>query len=143
MRTLHVLIVLAALTGAAGADDLDEVRRLDKEISVATWTGDALWFEQHLADDYVLTTPNGALRSKQDVIKELAMPGLKMEAYEPMEVQIRLYGETAIVTGRMLQRFLLGRIRYANDLRYTSVWIKRKGSWLLAGGHTSSMAAKR
>lgn len=136
-------IALILVSRAALADDLEEVRRLDGEITVATWTGDAEWFEKNVSDDYVLITPSGTLRSKSDVIRELATTGMKMEPYEPREVEIRLYGDAAVVTGRMLQRFTLGGIRYANDLRYTDVYVKRKGKWLLVSAHTSSVANRR
>ena len=58
-------------------------------------------------------------------------------------MQVRVYGDTAVVTGRMLQRFTLGGIRYANDLRYTDVYVKRKGRWLLASGHASNRGQRR
>jgi uncharacterized protein DUF4440 len=140
LRAIGVALLFLAVD--LHADDIDELRRLDKEISVATWTADALWFEQNLADDYVLIAPNGSIRIKRDVIRELATPGLKMEAYEPLEVQIRIYGDAAVITGRMLQRFTLGRMRYANDLRYTDVWVKRK-RWFLVSSHTSNVAVRR
>ncbi|HEX7708229.1 MAG TPA: nuclear transport factor 2 family protein [Thermoanaerobaculia bacterium] len=122
------------------ADDLDEIVRLNREITVATWTGDAVWFEENVADDYVLVTPSGVPYTKRDVIREVSTPGLKMNPYEPVEVQVRLYGDSAIVVGRIMQRFTIGRVRYANDLRYTSVYAKRRGRWLLVGGHTSNVA---
>lgn len=140
---LPLIVIAVLLAGAAGADSLDEVRRLDSEISVATWTGDAMWFEENLAEDYVLITPGGSMRTKRDVIRELATPGLKMEPFEPREVNVRLYGDAAVVTGRMLQRFTLGGVRYANDLRYTDVYVKRKGKWMLVSGHTSMVAPRR
>jgi hypothetical protein len=131
------------LAGAAHADSLDDVRRLDAEISVATWSGDAEWFEQNVADDYVLITPGGTMRSKRDVIRELSTPGLKMDPYEPSDVSVRLYGDSAVVTGRMLQRFTLGGIRYTNDLRYTDVYVRKKARWVLVSGHTSLVAQRR
>lgn len=140
---LPLIVIAVLLAGAAGADSLDEVRRLDSEISVATWTGDAMWFEENLAEDYVLITPGGSMRTKRDVIRELATPGLKMEPFEPREVSVRLYGDAAVVTGRMLQRFTLGGVRYANDLRYTDVYVKRKSKWYLVSGHTSMVAPRR
>ncbi len=140
---LPLIVVAVLLAGAAHADALDEIRRLDNEITVATWTGDAVWFEENLAEDYVLITPGGSMRNKRDVIRELATPGLKMEPYEPREVSVRLYGDAAVVTGRMLQRFTLGNVRYANDLRYTDVYVRRKGKWLLVSGHTSMVAPRR
>ncbi|HEX2833847.1 MAG TPA: nuclear transport factor 2 family protein [Thermoanaerobaculia bacterium] len=136
-------IALMLVSSVALADDLEEIKRLDEEITVATWTGDAEWFEKNLGDDYVLITPGGTRRSKADVIRELATTGMKMEPYDPREVQIRLYGDAAVVTGRMLQRFTLGGIRYQSDLRYTDVYVKRKGKWLLVSAHTSNVAQRR
>jgi hypothetical protein len=138
-----ILLALAALAGQAHADALDEVRRLDNEIAVATWSGDSVWFEENLADDYLLVTPGGSMRSKRDVIRELATPGLKMEPYEPQDVSIRLYGDTAVATGRMIQKFTIGGVRYANDLRYTDVYVRRKSRWLLVSAHTSLIAPRR
>jgi hypothetical protein len=136
-------VAVVFIATAAFADDAEEIKRLDKEITVATWTGDAVWFEGNLSDDYVLVTPTGGTRSKRDVVRELATPGMQMEPYEPREVTVRLYGDAAVVTGRVLQRYTLGGIRFANDLRYTDVYVKRKGRWLLVSGHISSVAVKR
>ena len=145
MRPRHSWITLALTlwAGAAHADHLEEIQRLDREISVATWAGDAVWFEENLADEYVLITPSGATRTKRDVIRELSITGLKMEPFEPTEVQVRLYGDAAVVTGRMLQRFTFGGARYANDLRYTDVYVRRKSRWLLVSAHTSNVAVRR
>ena len=142
VRLPLIVFAVAVWTAAAHADALDEIRRLDSEISVATWTGDSVWFEENLSDDFVLVTPAGSVRSKREVIRELATPGLKMEPYDPVDVAVRLYGDTAVVTGRMAQRYTLGGIRYAHDLRYTDVYVRRKGKWLLVSGHTSLVARR-
>ena len=68
---------------------------------------------------------------------------MKMDPFDAIEVQIRIYGESAVINGRMLQRFTLGRVRYANDLRYTDVYVKKKGRWLLVSGHASNVAVRR
>jgi hypothetical protein len=143
MKSLTLAAAALLLATAAYADDLESVTRLDREISVATWTADAVWFEENLADEYVLITPTGGTKTKRDVIRELATPGMKMEPFEPFDVQVRMYGDAAVVTGRMRQRFVLGGIRYANDLRYTDVYVKRKGRWQLVSAHASTVALKR
>src|SRR5690349_6183393 len=142
-RSPMLAVMLFAFALSLHADDAEELRRLDKELNVATWTGDALWFEQNLADDYMLITPSGTPRTKRDVISELSTPGMKMDPFDAIEVSVRLYGESAVVNGRMLQRFTLGRVRYANDLRYTDVYVKKKGRWLLVSGHASNVAVRR
>jgi hypothetical protein len=144
MRPRLLLLVAALLLAATlHADDVEELLRLDKELSVATWTGDPMWFEQNLSDDYVLITPNGTTRTKRDVVSELGTPGMKMDPFDAIEVQIRIYGDSAILNGRMLQRYTLGRVRYANDLRYTDVYVKKRGRWWLVSGHASNVAVRR
>ena len=133
------LLLLAVLASTAYGDPLEDIQRLDREVSVATWTGDAVWFEENLSDEYVLITPSGEIRTKRDVIRGLVSPGLKMEPYEPTEVQVRIYGDAAVATGRIQQTFTLGRTRYRNDLRYTDVYVRRKSRWLLVSAHTSAI----
>ena len=135
----RILLAALLLAGVARADALDDIVRLNREISVATWTGDSVWFEENLADDYVLVTPSGEKQTKRDVMHGLVRPGLKMEPYETTEVQVRVYGDAAIVTGRMQQSFSLGRARYKNDLRYTHMYVKRKGRWVMASAHISAV----
>src|SRR5687767_14733399 len=93
-----ILALALFVAAAAVADDGEEIRRLDREIGVATWTGDRVWFEENLSEDYVLITPNGGTKNKRDVIRELATPGIKMDPFEPTEVQVRMYNEAAVVT---------------------------------------------
>jgi hypothetical protein len=140
--SLFLAAALLAVTLPLHADDVEELRRLDKELSVATWTSDPDWFRQNLSDDYVLITPNGTPRSKADVVSELATPGLKMEPFDSVEVQIRIYGDCGVVNGHMLQRFTLGRTRYASDLRYTDVYVKKRGRWWLVSGHSSNVTRR-
>ena len=143
MKALSVAAAVFLAATAALADDSEVVRRLDKELTVATWTGDEMWFAENLSDDYVLITPNGAVKSKADVIRELSTAGVKMDPFDTSDVQLRLYGDTAIVTGRIRQRFTLGQSRYANDVRYTDVYVKKKGRWLLVSAHASTVTLKR
>ena len=134
-----MLVALLVAANALFAEAGEDILRLEREIVVATWTGDSVWFEENLADEYVVVTPDGEARSKKDVIRGLVRPGLKMEPYEATELQIRVYTDAAVATGRMQQSFSLGRTRYKNDLRFTHVYAKRKGKWLLVAAHTSAV----
>jgi hypothetical protein len=138
-----LLAAALAIAFTLQADEVEQLRRLNKELSVATWTGDALWFEKNLDDDYVLITSKGTMYTKADVVSELATPGMKMDPFDAFELQVRIYGDSAVVNGRRLQHFTVGRARYANDLRYTDVYVKRKGRWLLVSEHVSNMAGRR
>lgn len=143
MKALTVAATMFLAASVALADDAETVLRLDREISVATWTADPVWFEENLAEDYVLITPSGAVKRKGDIVRELSAPGMRMDPFETSEVQLRMYGDSAVVTGRMTQKFVVGGVRYTNDVRYTDVYVKRKGRWLLVSAHASTLARSR
>lgn len=140
---LILLTALLAASGAAHAGTFEDIRELNRDLSVATWTGDQEWFEQHLADEYLLITPSGEMRGKRDFIRELTTSGVKMDPYEPLDVHVRVYGGSAIVTGRVVQRFTAGGQRYVRHVRYTDVYVKRKSKWLLVSGHSSAVTAPK
>jgi len=138
---LAVLVVSLALT--ARADDEREIRKLDHENTVATWTADSRWFDQNLADDFVQITANGIVKTKIDIVRDLNQTDFAMEPYEPTEVQVRVYGDTAIVTGRVLQIFTRNGSHYVVDARYTDVYARRKGHWILVSAHASPVMKQR
>jgi ketosteroid isomerase-like protein len=143
MKRLVLPLLVLAFATIARAGDEETILKLDRENTVATWTGDARWFEQHLADDFVSVTANGKVKTKDQVVHEFAAPGFSMEPYEPTEVQVRVYGDTAIVTGRVYQRFSRGGMRYEIDARYTDVYSRRRGRWMLVTAHASPVLKKR
>lgn len=137
MKRLALPLLVLAFATIAHAGDEAAIRELDHANTVATWTGDARWFEENLADDFVIVTANGKVKTKREVVHEFAAPGFSMEPYEPTEVNVRMYGDVAIVTGRVYQRFTRGGIRYEVDARYTDVYTKRRGRWVLVTAHAS------
>jgi hypothetical protein len=142
MRPRTLIFAAALLTASASAATFEDIRELNRDFSVATWTGDSVWFEDHLSDEYVLITPAGDLRTKKDVIRELTTSGVRMDPYEPQDVHVRLYGSTAIVTGRFTQRFIVQKTRFVREVRFTDVYTRRKNKWTLVSSHHSSMTKK-
>ena len=47
-------------------------------------------------------------------------------------MSVRVYGEAAIMTGRMLSVALVAGAESRTDLRFTSVWIFRDARWQMA-----------
>lgn len=143
MKRLPVLALVLAFATIAHASDEEAILKLNHDNTVATWTGDARWFEENLADDFVIVTANGKVKTKREVVDELPGPTFSMAPYEPSEVQVRIYGDTAIVTGRVYQRFTRGGVQYSIDARYTDVYARRRGRWMLVTAHASPVMKKR
>ena len=77
-----------------------------------------------LSGDYLDINYQGMIRDKADA---LYAPNLRVKAYTQRlsQERVRVYGNTAIVTGRGL--LTTGKRRYA--WRFTDVFVKRDGQW--------------
>src|SRR5260370_1267061 len=136
MKKSAILFLLFAALPCL-ADDVADLRRLDRELVVATYTKDASWFARHMSDDYVLITSNGKLKPRADLVRELAPPGLEFQPYEPAEVNVRLFGDTAVITGRIVQKYTYNGDRVEADMRYLDVWVKTADGWKNVAGQAS------
>ncbi|HXH41361.1 MAG TPA: nuclear transport factor 2 family protein [Thermoanaerobaculia bacterium] len=127
--------------GAGFLSDEQSLRRLEREQALATYMGDATWFRAHTSDDYVLITGSGAVKTRAELIAELEK-GVVMEPYEPAEVTVRAHGSTAIVSGRLLQKYTQKGERVTADLRFSDVWIKTDDGWYMISGQVSPLSIK-
>ncbi len=50
------------------------------------------------SDDYMLIRPDGSVLSKEEVLTDLRIGGLAFKAIEIAEVNVRIHGDTAILT---------------------------------------------
>ena len=108
-----------------------EVRELTREWDEAYMRRDTIALDRILADDFIFTDAAGIVSNKarymMAIIKSPDM--MLIESFSSDDVHVRVYGDTALVTGRSK---LKGRPkgRAFNDLyRFTDVWVKRQGHW--------------
>ena len=137
-----LLVAVAGVAASFGGDEL-ALRKLDRELVVATYMRDVAWFRQHLSTDYVLITGSGTAKTKAELIAELEKSDVKIEPYEPAEVSVRLYEDTAVVSGRILQKYTAGGERVTADLRYSDIWLKTPDGWINVSGQASPISIKR
>lgn len=116
-----------------------EVMEVKRQYDVAQLGNDGKWFDRMLADDYVFIGSDGSVSSKSDFVKDMQSRDLVWESVAVKDMRVRVYGVTAVVTGRCF-----GKGRYKGSpvderQRFTSVWIKRSGRWQGISEHGSKL----
>jgi uncharacterized protein (TIGR02246 family) len=116
------------------------IRRLDRERSQAIVRGDTATLERIYADDYSAVGTSGAVRNKAQAIADNKSGALKIESQSFDNVNVRVYGDTAVITGVATQK---GRDKgkdISGQIRFTRVYVKRNGQWRIVAGHASRVA---
>ena len=74
---------------------------------------------------------NGNVRDKATQMKRIASSEVTMDSNVLDETVVRVYGDTAVVTGRATATGTISGEPYPR-IRYTRVYVKRDGRWKVA-----------
>ena len=70
------------------------------------------------------------MRTKSEIVKGFQSGSFKYESRQISDLTIRVYGDTAVVTGRSNQKGMENGKDYSGDYRFTRVYVRQKGRWL-------------
>ncbi len=105
------------------------VGQLHNESVQALVRADTAALERIWADDYSFTNPGGNVMDKAGYIGALKSGGLKFETLDIADMKVRVYGDAAIVTGRATVKGKSDTQDINDQVRYTSMYVKRQGRW--------------
>lgn len=131
------LLALASMAQSSAGPDSLAVERRDRELNELILARNARAAQEYYDDDFVLTTAAGKQKSKADMLRDISMPGLTIEANETTDVAVRVRGSTAVLTGVLHQRGELNGQRFDVRLRVTDTWHLIDGNWIILAGHAS------
>ncbi len=121
---------------------VEGIRKLDEERIQAQIHADAAALDRIYADDFVGIGPSGAVRTKPQVLADFTSHDLNFQSITTNEVRIRVYGNTAVETGRST---MIGQDKgkvVPRENRFTRVWVRRQGRWRLVANHYSTLIAQ-
>src|ERR1041385_9001286 len=146
-RTL--VIAMLALTAASIAPGQEQsanrdqrssveetIRKLDNERIQAQIHADATALDRIYAADFIGVGPSGTVRTKPQVLLDFTSGDLKFQSITTDDVQVRIYGNTAVETGLSTMDGQDKGKTVPRDTRFTRVWVKQQGRWRLVANTT-------
>ena len=118
------------------------VQQQDQVRIRAQITADTIALRRIYADDFLGIGPTGVVRTKADVIADFTTHALRYQSITTADVRVRVYGNTAVETGRST---MVGQDRgkdVPRDNRFTRVWVMTHGRWQLVANHYSLMTTQ-
>jgi uncharacterized protein (TIGR02246 family) len=138
-----ILIVIVSCGYAAAQDDSAQaVRKLQRAWLDAYEQFDEKAMSAIVADDFTITFPNGSRQTKIQIVNSLKRTrpaGGPTVKFSTEDVQARVYGDTVILTGRVITEYQRdGQTMSKEQQRYTDTYVKRDGRWQVVASHLSN-----
>jgi ketosteroid isomerase-like protein len=150
LATILMLALVAHTTGmsaqsrqpesaptAATTNAEDEIKKLEEMRNQAVLHGDVAVLDRMTSDDYTFITLRGEMRTKQEILKGFASGSFHYESRQIFDLKVRVYGNTAVVTGRSIQKGMENGKDYSGDYWFTRVYVKQNDHWLTVALQTT------
>jgi ketosteroid isomerase-like protein len=126
----------AAAPPIAGQALLDlETKRFDAQVS-----RDVAALSAAIADDVVYIHANGATQDKAEYLADVAAGKSRYRSIESSDRSAVIYGATALTHGQMVLNVGVDR---RIEVRYTGVYVKRAGHWLVLSWQSTPIAPRQ
>lgn len=123
-------------------NDEQAVRQLFNEISAALGRNDTAALDRIYADDYTLVNESGVLTTKAPRLAAIRSGELKYESVGFDDVNVRMYGNTAVATYRVTSKGQSKGQDIGGQFRATSTYVKMKGRWQLVAAQVTRITGQ-
>ncbi len=127
---LASILSLAVLLNAAWAASAEEeLKKLETDRAAAVVKGDVATLEKQTSDDYTLINMNGQMSDKSQMVNAFKTGQSKLTSDELSDMKVRVYGNTAVITGKADVNGTLGGKDATGQIMFTRVYVKKGGQW--------------
>jgi ketosteroid isomerase-like protein len=117
-----------------------ELAQIEQKIVRAWLEGDRKTIESILAPDWSVIDLTGRLLTRAQVLQELGSGERKIESGSVDDLNVRMFGNIAIVTGRSVLTGTYQGNRVSVVQRFTDVFAKREGGWQVVASQGTQVA---
>lgn len=120
-----------------------EIIELEQERLNAFARDDKATFERLVTDDLTMTHSSGEVADKAGLMAVMrpSTPERPLPALSTEDVKVRVYGDAAVMTGRLVETARDGRRVVV--LRFTNTYIKQHGRWRMSAGQLTILSRER
>ena len=143
MKTTILLclgLATACFAQTTANSDTRELERLESVWNQAHEHGDAAALDALWADDLEVAVPKMPVMTKDQALSFFRSGRMKFSRYTSSDIRVRVYGDAAIVTGRLQRTRQLNGQEISDDWRFTKTYVRQNAKWRVAAFHASEAA---
>ena len=139
-RTLLAMAAMAPTLGITGSaksastasvDVPPDLAKAIKEYDQATFRNDIVVLGDLVAADYILVNSDSTLQDKRSYLADFTAPGFRLDPYVMEQPVVKIWGNTALIAGRLHLAWTQDGRRQNRLVRIAHVWAKDDGHWRL------------
>ncbi len=119
----------AGTSGRASAAADSELRNLEDQWENAMKTANTGFFERLYAPNYTVVGPQGRMMTGKEDLQDIKNGAFKIESADHSEVEPRVYGDTAVVTGLSTIKGTHNGQDISGRYRWTDMFVRQNGEW--------------
>ena len=123
-------------------NDEQAVRQLLNELYAALGRNDTAALDRIYAVDYTLVNESGVLTTKAPRLASIKSGELKFESISFDELNVRLYGNTAVATLHSTSKVQFKGQDIGGQFRVTLTLVKKKGPWQVVAAHATRISGQ-
>jgi ketosteroid isomerase-like protein len=141
--TLALCLCLAMVPAASGDTKADEALILERihKACAAFEKGDVDYLVEFLDETFTLTDTRGQVTSREQNLAEVRKREPRYDVFRNHDMKVRVYGDSAVVTGITSIKGTSGGTAFAVDVRFTDTLLKRDGNWRMVASHASPLGS--
>ena len=129
-------------TTKQGGKDEQAVLQVLQQWIDALQRNDVAAIERIVADDYIITTAEGFVLNKEQDTEPLKSGEVTFKSATTEDVKVRIFGETAVVTGIARFKGIYRTKPFTTNERFTDVYVKRRQGWQPVAAHSTALRAQ-
>jgi ketosteroid isomerase-like protein len=107
----------------------EQIKKMERDRAAAVVKADVATLEGLTSDDYILINANGQLSNKAETMNAIKTGVIKLSSNEVSDMNVRVYGDTAVVTGKSTAKGTIGGRELTGPVMFTRVYVKKDGKW--------------
>jgi ketosteroid isomerase-like protein len=102
--------------------------------------GEPEYLLEFLDETFTLTDTRGNVTTREQNLDEVRKREPRYDVFRNHGMKVRVYGDSAVVTGITSIKGTSGGKAFAVDVQFTDTLIKRDGRWRMVASHASPLA---
>ena len=107
----------------------EELLKLENEFARAVASNNADALDKLLADDWIIVEPDGSIIDKARFLEVIRSGALSHESMKSTDLKVRVYGNTAVVTGLTTSKGKFMGQDFISCERATDIFVKQADRW--------------